>query len=147
MIRAVKVSGSRHSTFLPILLTFLIKLSTFWARSLSRVARFSYYCGGCFLASMPGSFVLSRQKTQIEAIRLFRVYTNLDTVAISEKCHFFGHFSLIATRTSGKKEVRRLKTRFFPDMQSVDLLHDHSAQFSLALLARQNTGLDRKGAT
>ena len=29
-----------------------------------------------FFRSMPGSFVSSRQKTQIEAIRLFRVYTS-----------------------------------------------------------------------
>ena len=35
---------------------------------------------------MPGSFVLSRSKTQVEAIRLFRVYTNKNTVAISDKC-------------------------------------------------------------
>ena len=39
------------------------KLSTFRARSLSRMARFSYCLGGCFLASMPGSFVLCPQKT------------------------------------------------------------------------------------
>ena len=59
---------------------------TFWAVGLSRMARFSYRLSGCFFASMPDSFVLSREKTQIEAIRLFCVYTNSNAVAISEKC-------------------------------------------------------------
>ena len=40
------------------------ELSTFRARSLSRVARFSYRFDGCFFASMPGSFVLCPQKTK-----------------------------------------------------------------------------------
>jgi hypothetical protein len=40
------------------------------------VTRINYRFGGCFLESMPDSFVLSREKTQIEAIRLFRVYTD-----------------------------------------------------------------------
>ena len=60
--------------------------STPWARSLSRMARISYRLAGCFLASMPDSLVLSRQKTQIEAIRLFRVHTSSNMVAFSEKC-------------------------------------------------------------
>ena len=41
---------------------------------------------------MPDSFVSSPQKTQIKAIRLFRVYTNLKAVAISEKCLFQKYF-------------------------------------------------------
>ena len=49
--------------------------STTGARSLSWVAKILYSFNGCFLASMPDSFVSSREKTQIEAIRLFRVYT------------------------------------------------------------------------
>ena len=40
------------------------ELSTFLARSLSRVTGFSYGFGGCFFASMPGSFVLCPQKTK-----------------------------------------------------------------------------------
>ena len=62
------------------------ELPTFGAVGLSRMARFSYRLSGCFLASMPDSFVLSRKKTQIEAIRRFCVYTNSNAVAISEKC-------------------------------------------------------------
>jgi hypothetical protein len=49
------------------------ELSARWASSLSRVTRIDYRFGGCFLASMPDSFVSSPEKTQIEAIRLFRV--------------------------------------------------------------------------
>ena len=61
--------------------------------SLSRTAGFLYRFGSCFFASMPDSFVLSRQKTQIEAIRLFRVYTNSKMVAFSEKCRITHEFT------------------------------------------------------
>ena len=44
-------------------------------RSLSRMTRFSYRFGGCFFASMPGSFFVSSEN-QIKAIRLFCVYTD-----------------------------------------------------------------------
>jgi hypothetical protein len=50
------------------------------------VTRIDYRFTGCFFASMPDSFVSSPEKTQIEAIRLFRVYTGLKIPAISEKC-------------------------------------------------------------
>ena len=62
------------------------ELAASWARSLSTVASFLYSLGGCFLASMPDSFVLNPQKTQIKAIRLFRVYASSNAQAITEKC-------------------------------------------------------------
>ena len=49
------------------------KLPARRAKSLSRVTRIDYRFGGCFLPSMFDSFVSSRGKNQIEAIRLFRV--------------------------------------------------------------------------
>jgi hypothetical protein len=52
------------------------ELSTSRARSLSRMTGINDCFTRLFLASMPGSFVSSRQKTQIEAIRLFRAYTS-----------------------------------------------------------------------
>jgi hypothetical protein len=59
------------------------------------VTRIDYRFTGCFFASMPDSFVSSPEKTQIEAIRLFRVYTGLKIPAISEKCQNFFDFSKI----------------------------------------------------
>ena len=49
------------------------------------MTRIDYRFTGCFLASMPDSFVSSRENTPIEAIGLFRVYTSSKIPAISEK--------------------------------------------------------------
>ena len=68
------------------------ELAASWARSLSTVASFLYSLGGYLLASMPNSFVLSPQKTQIKAIRLFRVYASSNAQAITEKCLIFRFF-------------------------------------------------------
>jgi hypothetical protein len=62
------------------------KLATFWASSLSRTTTLGYSFRGCFLASMPDSFVRVLRKPKLKAIRHFRVYTNSNLQAFSEKC-------------------------------------------------------------
>ncbi len=62
------------------------------------MAGFGYSFSGCFLASMPGSFVSSRQKTQIEAIRLFRVYTSSKKTGDQREVSVFFVFSAAAGR-------------------------------------------------
>ena len=63
-----------------------IQSATRRTSSLSRTTRFPYCFAGCFLESMPDSFVLSPQKTQSKAIRHFHVHPNSNPVEISEKC-------------------------------------------------------------
>ena len=83
------------------------------ARSLPRMARFYYSLGGCFLASMPDSFVSSRQKTLIKAIRLFRVHTNSKALAISEKSQKFRD---IGDETCGTCERTTLPASLWPQV-------------------------------
>ena len=47
------------------------KFRKIWRGTFRRQHDIMYRFGGCFLTSMPDSFVLSREKTQIEAARLF----------------------------------------------------------------------------